>query len=62
MILLHLRDKSIKVLGPRISNMLPKEREGERERERERERDLKNTVADRNSITILYINAVKAIK
>ena len=60
MILLHLRDKSIKVLGPRISNMLPKEREGERERERER--DLKNTVADRNSITILYINAVKAIK
>ena len=58
MILLHLRDKSIKVLGPRISNMLPKERE----RERERERDLKSTVADRNSITILYINAVKAIK
>ena len=56
MILLHLRDKSIKVLGPRISNMLPKERE------RERERDLKSTVADRNSITILYINAVKAIK
>ena len=37
MILLHLRDKSIKVLGPRFSNMLPKEREGERERERERE-------------------------
>ena len=58
MILLHLRDKSIKVLGPRISNMLPKEREGERERER----DLKSTVADRNSIAILYINAVKAIK
>ena len=39
MILLHLRDKSIKVLGPRISNMLPKEREGERERERERSKE-----------------------
>ena len=37
MILLHLRDKSIKVLGPRISNMLPKERERERERERSKE-------------------------
>ena len=31
----------------------------ERERERERERDLKSTPADRSSITIFYINAIK---
>ena len=32
---------------------------GLRERERERERDLKSTAADRNSITVFYINAIK---
>ena len=31
----------------------------ERERKRERDRDLKGTAADRSSITISYINAIK---
>ena len=39
--------------------MNDKERERERERERGRERDLKSMAADRNSIAIFYINAIK---
>ena len=36
-----------------------REREKERERDRERKKDLKSKGADRNSITISYINAIK---
>ena len=36
-----------------------RERERGREKERERERDLKSTAADKNSIKISYINAIK---
>ena len=36
-----------------------REREREGERKRERERDLKSTAADKNSIKISYINAIK---
>ena len=36
-----------------------RERERERGREKERERDLKSTAADKNSIKISYINAIK---
>ena len=32
---------------------------GKRLKERERERDLKRTAADRNSITIFYIDVIK---
>ena len=39
--------------------MSDKERERERERARERERDLKRMAADRNSIAIFYLNAIK---
>ena len=35
------------------------ERKRERERDRERKKDLKSKGADRNSITISYINAIK---
>ena len=35
-----------------------RERERERERGRERERDLKSTAADKDSITISYINVI----
>ena len=36
-----------------------RKRERERERDRERKKDLKSKGADRNSITISYINAIK---
>ena len=46
-------------LTERLRWLRETETEKERERERDRERDLKSTAADRNSITISYINAIK---
>ena len=43
--------------GP--SDFQTKGLEREREREKEREKDLKSTAADRRSITISYINAIR---